>query len=92
MAVALQRRLLIERSLRKRCGGLFPCLDAGIEQRRPKGRALRHNCWRIYYGDVHVGTIADRVTDNAGHGPAPLLDGGTAGTVQAECKALDPIQ
>src|SRR5467141_2779747 len=21
----------------------------------------RHNCWHIYYGDVHVGTIAERV-------------------------------
>jgi hypothetical protein len=20
----------------------------------------RHNCWHIYYGDVHVGTIAER--------------------------------
>ena len=64
----------IDRTLaqKKRCGGLFPCLDAGIEQGRPKGRALRHNCWRIYYGNVHVGTIAERVTDNAGQGPAPL--------------------
>ena len=21
----------------------------------------RHNCWHIYFGDVHVGTIAERV-------------------------------
>ncbi len=24
-------------------------------------RRHRHNCWHIYYGDVHVGTIAERV-------------------------------
>ena len=25
------------------------------------GTHNRHNCWHIYYGDVHVGTIAERV-------------------------------
>jgi len=26
------------------------------------GTHNRHNCWHIYYGDVHVGTIAERTS------------------------------
>jgi hypothetical protein len=27
----------------------------------PAAADHRHKCWHIYYGDVHVGTIAERV-------------------------------
>jgi hypothetical protein len=31
------------------------------ELTRRRSADHRHNCWHIYYGDVHVGTIAERV-------------------------------
>ena len=31
------------------------------ELTRRRSADHRHNCWHIYYGDVHVGTVAERV-------------------------------
>jgi hypothetical protein len=39
----------------------------------------RHKCWHIYYGDVHVGTIAVR----GGNPQTPTRGNGTAASIQA---------
>jgi hypothetical protein len=36
---------------------------------RRRDRNLPQECWRIYYGDVHVGTIAQCVGRNPGAAP-----------------------
>jgi hypothetical protein len=61
---------------------LFPCFNVRmLELTRPPARRSEHHrqeCWHIYYGDVHVGTIlpsalAIRMTPIRASGPAASI-------------------
>lgn len=67
-------------------------LWAMLELTRRRYPETREQCWRVYYGDVHAGTIAStpatRMTPSPGNGGAASIP--AAGLVNAPAARLTP--
>jgi hypothetical protein len=71
-------------ALALRPGPRFNGCMAPPELNRRRYREI-HDCWHIYYGDVHVGTIARRVGNP--HDTDPWE--GTAASIRARIPAVE---